>query len=223
MRHAILRHFAALALLIGVGAACHDAPTAARNVGGPSLPALKKSSNGVTAATPSPAGGYDFTVDPSETQTFLFGDHGIYFPAHSICDPATSAYGPNEWDQPCAPLATAITIHVDVSEVDGHPRVDFAPALRFVPKPLSDDRHWVILYLRDDSAAESPKHGRHRHSAREFNILWAAPDGTLVDESIYDSTMRTRVHSLSGTVSRRIKHFSGYLVTARSAEASEAQ
>jgi hypothetical protein len=220
MRHLTRRHLAAAALLLGLGSACTDGPTGTQNSAGPPLPALKQT-KGVVAATANATGGYDFTVDPNESRTYLFGEHGVYVPAHSICDPETSTYGPTEWDRPCAPLTKPITIHVDVSTVDGHPRVDFDRALRFVPRPLTDGRHWVILYLRDDSAVDDPR-GPRRHGAREYSIMWLAPDGTLVDESVYDNTMRTRVHALSGTVSRRIKHFSGFLVAARTmAEAME--
>ena len=218
MRHFTRSRVAATALLVGLGSACTDGPTATHDASAPSLPALKEAKAVVTAAA-SAAGGYDFTVDPTHSQTYLFGEHGVYFPAHSICDPALSSYGPDEWDKPCVPLTKPITIHVDVATVDGHPRVEFDRHLRFVPRPLSDHRHWVILYLRDDTAADEPRQPRRRQGPREYTIVWEAPDGTLVDESVYDNTMRTKVHTLSGTVSRRIKHFSGYMVAARAGAA----
>src|SRR5437868_4642731 len=59
----------------------------------------------------------------------IFGD-GV----GSICDPATSSYGPTEWDKPCTPATRPITITAKVWRTAlGRVQVDFSPALRFVP------------------------------------------------------------------------------------------
>src|SRR3712207_5128855 len=34
--------------------------------------------------------------------------HRLVIPAYSVCNPATSGYGPAYWDRPCAPATTPI-------------------------------------------------------------------------------------------------------------------
>src|SRR5438105_6612637 len=52
----------------------------------------------------------DFVVDPTQATTIKAGDHSVYFPANSICDPASSGYGEDMWEAPCSPLQQPITI-----------------------------------------------------------------------------------------------------------------
>ena len=47
----------------------------------------------------------------------------------------------------------------------------------------------------------------------DIRILWFYK-GEWIDESITDATLETRADGRNGRVYRRIKHFSGYLVTA---------
>src|SRR5829696_9283162 len=42
----------------------------------------------------------DFYVGPSGG-TFFTGNHAVVIPSQSVCDPATSSYGPSTWDSPC--------------------------------------------------------------------------------------------------------------------------
>ena len=156
------------------------------------------------------ATGFQFTVDPTKHETFVYmGEHKIVFPAYSICDPATSSYGPTEWDKPCQPLTTPITIAADTMTVNGHPHLRFSPDLRFVPSV--DPRNWVMLYMKDPSASD-PLVGP------TLTILWEAPDGTLIDETLSDPTLVTQVQGSSSIVYRRVKHFSGFLVSSRMEE-----
>jgi hypothetical protein len=144
----------------------------------------------------------DIDVTPTGGK-FTLGKHGIYFPAGSICDPATSTYGVSEWDQPCTPATEPVHIHAELSVVDGHESIDFTPALRFVP--TDDPTRFVWLYMRSDSTnVADPSH---------FNLAYAPFLGSEpVDESHADSTMRTYVWPQGGIVFRRVKHFSGYQV-----------
>src|ERR687884_341265 len=82
----------------------------------------------------------DFTVTPTGG-TFVLGAHAVVFPDHAICDPATSGYGPDTWDQPCTPLEEPIQIHAEVRNELGRTWVDFTPELRFVP--TDDPNHYV--------------------------------------------------------------------------------
>jgi hypothetical protein len=160
-----------------------------------------------------------FSVGPYSTVTIRLGDHRIYFPAGSICDPALSTYGPTEWDKPCQRLRSYITISAAwwTDPATGHPRIEFQPALRFVP--TSDASKWVTLTLKDQAASSL-------QPGQSLVITWRDASGNWVDESLTDATQRTMVDPASSSVSRRIKHFSGYLVAlgrAATAEALEMQ
>jgi hypothetical protein len=144
----------------------------------------------------------DFVVGPNGG-VFYTGNHAVVFPPQSICDPATSSYGPGTWDQPCAPLQTSLKVHAEVRRVNGVTSVDFTPSLRFVPSTSSSKWVWMMMYAPDAIGAES--------NLTAFNILWASSAfGPTVDEAIADTSMRTYVDTFQGLSLRRIKHFSGY-------------
>ena len=145
----------------------------------------------------------EFTIDPSRAQNVSLGDHTISFPAYSICDPATSSYGPAYWDSWCNKLYRPITIHAKWSTDAGHARVDFEPALRFVPTSYTD--RWVVLSFKEPQSLRD---------GTDYEILWRANTGAWVDESRTDSSLRAWYDYYNNRVSRRIKHFSGYNVTA---------
>jgi hypothetical protein len=141
------------------------------------------------------------TVDPTVATTVRFGNHVLYFPANSICDPATSGYGEQLWNAPCAPLTTPIVISATwTDKMNNHAAVDFQPALRFVPS--NDPSGWVLLSLKDQS----------QMAQRAGNsILWLRPaDKKWVNEGLMDASMSSSTDLGRNTVSRRIKHFSGY-------------
>ena len=144
-----------------------------------------------------------FTVSPSGGVYFA-GNHAVVFPAGSICDPATSSYGPGEWDAPCSPLTRPITITATVKTVQGVKSVDFSPSLRFVPS--NNSSRWVWIYMYTPEA-------RGARDLSKFNILFAQSLGaTPVNDAAEDASLRTYVDSRLGISFRRIKHFSGYIV-----------
>jgi hypothetical protein len=134
---------------------------------------------------------------------FYTGNHAVVFPAGSVCDPATSTYGPGTWDDPCSPLQSSIKVHAEVRRKDGVTSVDFTPALRFVPSSNSARWVWMVMYSPDAKDAGG--------DLSRFNILYAPkPGATPVDETASDATLRTYVDTWSGVSIRRIKHFSAY-------------
>lgn len=146
----------------------------------------------------------DITVTPTGGW-FRLGNHGIFFPDHAICDPATSSYGVAHWDEPCDVLDEPIQIHAEVRTQDGRSWVDFTPALRFAPS--ADSTQWVQIYLYSDGALDPD-------NLPEMTILWSSGIGDPgVDESVDDATQRTFVDVDQGIAFRRIKHFSGYSVS----------
>jgi hypothetical protein len=140
-----------------------------------------------------------FVYNPQVASThYLGGHHRISFAAGAVCDPAVSTYGPTEWDQPCTPLRTPITITSRASwDAAGRPRVDFTPALRFVPGSE------VVLYLRDKAAA----------SDSTAVIEWCDDAGACAPEAATQPSYETKRDQALGIVYRSIKHFSGYLIS----------
>ena len=150
----------------------------------------------------------DFTVTPTGG-VFNLGPHAIYFPANSICDPATSSYGPTEWDAPCQVLTTPIRFHAEIRHVDGRSYVDFTPAVRFVP--TSDPANAVWLYMKTASLSSDPDSAMAM--LRRMSVRYSAAIGDVgVNEALADSSLRTYVWMSGGIAFRRIKHFSGYNV-----------
>jgi hypothetical protein len=144
----------------------------------------------------------DFVIGPNGG-IFNAGNHAVVFPSQSVCDPATSSYGPGTWDQPCSPLQTSLKVHAEVRRANGVTSVDFSPSLRFVPSTSSSKWVWMLMYTPDAIGATS--------NLTAFNILWASrPGGTAVDEAVADTSLRTYVDTFQGLSLRRIKHFSGY-------------
>jgi hypothetical protein len=139
------------------------------------------------------------TITPTTTATFTVNNHRVKIVAGSICDPATSGYGPTLWDAPCQPATTTVTVTAKAwTGADGHPIVTFSPDLRFVPGKIN------TIWLLDRNAA-----------AQQKGVLAWCPTGatTCVDESRNDPSLVTQ-YSTDGYAHRRLKHFSGYTVVA---------
>lgn len=197
----------ASALVIGVLAGCSDtvvspsaAPSAAPTstmlapAGRPAMSLSGKNSRNETT---------QFTVN-QWGGVFYVGSHAVVFPAHSICDPATSTYGEGQWDAPCKPLTRAIKITARVSTVNGVKAVDFSPELRFVPSVQPTRWVWIFMYTPEARGASD---------LTPFNILFApTPGASPINDALTDATLRTYVDNQLGMSSRRIKHFSGYVV-----------
>lgn len=148
----------------------------------------------------------DITVDP-RGGTFTLGQHAIRFPRKAICA-LDSSYGPTEWDKPCTPASEPVTFHVEIVSGDGRQWLDFTPAVRFVP--TNDPAKYVWLGMQTTGFTDL--------SDAQLQILWSPAIGVPgVDESLTDPTLRTIINRESGWMVRRIKHFSGYNVSDRSA------
>jgi hypothetical protein len=143
-------------------------------------------------------GTVDFRYDPAAGVIQRLGNHVLVIPAGGVCDPATSGYGPDTWENDCEPLTHSIIITATtLSDSAGHPYVDFQPALRFVPTLETN------LYLYDGE----------RDSATVLSIDYCNADVVCVDEALTDSTLATYRVGVSRFLVRRIKHFSGYNIS----------
>ena len=202
------RSFMRLTLITSVAllAACSAAdqavaPTvnhAVRPAGAPSLDVI---TNSVAADSMSA----DVTVTPSGGM-FVLGNNAVYFPANSICDPATSTYGPGHWDDPCDALTTPINFHAEIRRnAAGQSWVDFAPAVRFVPTNDPSQTVWMMMKPGADITLAN-------YAA--FGMEWmptGSPDVT-VNEAATDATVKTYIDLTRDIAFRRVKHFSGYIV-----------
>src|SRR5690348_16799601 len=137
----LVRRCSALLVVLAAASACSDAPVAPSAHERPAFdidalqPDMARGDRGSKTAL---AGGdtdnvLTFTVDPNVSHSYGFGENWVYFPARSICDPATSGYGIGTWDTPCTPLQQKIDITVHWSNKGGHAYASFSPDLRFVP------------------------------------------------------------------------------------------
>ncbi len=146
---------------------------------------------------------FSITIDPSQNTYYALGDgNSLMFPAGSVCDPSSS-YGITEWNQPCAPMTSTITVNVtEWLDSAGHARADFQPHLRFVPSALATN--WVQITFADLQASLSA-----------WPILYCPTDvSSCYDESKTDASLVTVPNAVTGHLTRRIKHFSGYMVGA---------
>ncbi len=148
----------------------------------------------------------EFTVTPTGG-VFHLGPHAIYLPAHSICDPATSTYGPTEWDAPCNVLTAPIRFRAEIREFEGRSWVDFTPAVRFVP--TNEPANAVWLYMKTSSLSTNPDSAYKMLS--RLSVLYSPFLGAPgIDEAKTDASLATFVWLEGGIAFRRIKHFSGY-------------
>ena len=209
----LVRRSSALLVVLAAASACSDAPMAPQPQERPafdiqSLQPLESRSEGRGAGHGHRPGDLDsnittLTIDPSVSRTYTFGENWIYFPAHSICDPATSGYGPSTWDSPCTPITQPIQVTVHWSNKGGYAYARFSPELRFVPADARSVSRWVILSL----------HSQQRlHELSAYSILYCLGGGSYIDESLTDRTLRAWLDPLHNSVVRRVKHFSGYMV-----------
>jgi hypothetical protein len=213
----LVRRSAALLVVLAAASACSDAPSAPHAASQPPYdvaalqPLASRNDVGRGLGNPNTAAAdsdnvLDITVDPNVSRTYAFGQNWIYFPARSICDPATSGYGIGLWDTPCTPLNSPLTVTVHWSSKGGHAYARFSPELRFVPAPEWNVGRWVILSLHDQ---------RRLHDLDSYSILYDAGPGIgWIDESATDPTLHAWINYLTNSVSRRIKHFSGYMLAA---------
>ena len=194
-----------LAGVLTLMAACSAADQAVSPLAERRLPAGAPSFDVIIDAMAPDSLSVDFTVTPSGGM-FVLGKHAVYFPANSICDPATSTYGPDQWDAPCAPLTTDMKFHAEIRGSEtGETWIDFSPSVRFVPTDDKDRKVWAIMNVGTDIT---------RDNYRSFAMHWTpgSDKDVVVNEAAGDETLKTYIDLTNDIVFRRVKHFSGYLV-----------
>ena len=208
------RGVAAMTLVAGTIAlaACSDSTVEPRTVdAAPSLAGLPRPAslsakvslgNGIELLSSNTKDGVTYArikIDPRTNVTFGSGTEMVNIPANSICDPGKSGYGPAFWDAPCTASKNMLIFNVKSwTDSKGRARVEFNPDVRFAPGKM------VGLYLKDPQAA----------SSANAQITWCANgNGGCIDESLTDPSLATQRDRSTGYLFRRVKHFSGYMVS----------
>ena len=143
-------------------------------------------------------GTYSFAVDPTRDQVLAIGASQLFIPANAICDLASSSYGAGKWNESCLRQDEALTITAVVKNAaTDHPSIDFQPAMRFSPDKT------VSLYLVASNQA----------TLDASRVMKYCNESSCVNEALTDSELTSHVDVENKVVFRRIKHFSGYVIT----------
>jgi hypothetical protein len=209
MRVGKLLRWSTVAAGIAVGTlACSDTSTAPSE-----LAVAEPVVNGEWLSVSGSGGHYEgqfrFEMDPNRNYDVQAGFHRLRIPAGVICDPSTTRYGREEWDKPCKVATKKFTMTVVYKQGRHAPEVRLQPDVRFAPSV--DPLRWVTL---------SMKLYGNMDPMESYNILWYN-SGQWVDESKTDPSLRPVEDRVLNRVTRRLKHFSGYSVTARSGGGEE--
>lgn len=154
----------------------------------------------------------DFTVTSQGGSFSVNGLVTLNFPANSVCNPNRSSYGSTEWDKPCSTLASgeSIKITAKIRLTSNGVAADFSPELRFSPSTqvtVSSDIFAHVLTSNRNYFLSNP-------SSLSFLAIGFSPSlgGTKVADYVTDKSLITHVNLGTGTVWRRVKHFSGYAI-----------
>jgi len=147
--------------------------------------------------------------------TYHVGDFDVVVPAGAVCDPAKTKYGVGHWDDDCKPANRSVTVNLVAETRQGRVTLDFQPDLRFRPSA-----GWVRIQtnaysdlLKSDAVRQLSPDSPY---FSQFAIFYV-PTGkkSRIDEvrATGDASMVTHVDLSTGQVWRRVKHFSGYMVS----------
>lgn len=204
--HAIVASAAVLTV-----AACGDnavSPTASAKQSAPTAADFSLTASSLGWLT---GNGYDFTISPSGGTVKVGGLFTLNIPANAVCDPSTSSYGPGTWDDACTPATSGVQEHATLSATSSGIRVDFSNPIRFVPgqKVTISTTAFANLLL----SAQAYFAG----NSQSIGFLTIQYDPSLsasgINDAAGDPSLATYLNLNTGTLSRRIKHFSGYGVS----------
>jgi hypothetical protein len=193
--------------------ACSDAPTEPAlksfHPDAPSGPVFDFSGGGSRAFGDQTS---DFAVTARGGTFSVNGIFSVNFPANSVCSPDRSTYGPTEWDKSCSTLGPmeAVKITARIRLTSTGLAVDFSPALRFSPDAqvtLSTEIFNSVLKSNRAYFTSNP-------DALDFLAMSYSQsfDGPAIADYTADKSLLTHVNLETGSVWRRVKHFSGYAV-----------
>ena len=152
----------------------------------------------------------DFVIPAAGGDVTLFGVYKLSVPANAVCDPnaqdTQAGYAAAAWDAPCTVTTSDQIVHATVKWSNNALWVDFSPALRFDPNATVTLSTGILAPLVSYYGPGS--HGMNVPFRYAYSI-----DGTSVADAGADATLHGYANLTTGTVSRRVKHFSGYQIT----------
>jgi hypothetical protein len=134
------------------------------------------------------------------------GEFTLDYEAGAVCDPETSGYGPSLWKTDCTTLTTPITITATLFKTSVGNIADFSPDIRFSP-----DKQVTLSVRRPEIIGQSVSLEMYLKYTMWYSIK-IGDTRFYIDEAWFDSELYTRFDTLTGTVSRRLRHFTGYVV-----------
>lgn len=195
MRVSAFVRTAFVAIGIAALAACSEAPTS------PTMTESDEASFAKGGVARPDSGQASFWYYPQYGVWGSLGPHSLVIPAHSICEPSSTRYGPEYWDAPCMVATRPVRITARWFLVGNETRISFSPDMRFVP--TNDRDRWVTLSMRQERGTVS----------NETTILWWDQlRRAWIDEAANDPTLAPWVDRGGNRVTRRVKHFSGYVI-----------
>ena len=185
---------------MAIASACSDSPTGSPSAQAPVVHAPANFSQIGKSVI--------FRVSNSEGVTQQIGEHILYLDPGAICD-LKSSYGPTTWDKDCRALRGWVTITATMFEgPNGESYIDFQPAMRFSPKKRA------YLFLRATRANAETQ-------MKRLLVEYCNDLGYCVDESLTDPSLKPFRVAQYSIVGRRVKHFSGYVLTYENCPAGE--
>lgn len=185
------------AAILAAAAACTETPSA---------PVTESAETSLARGGPSwrpssDSGTASFWIDPRFAISGSLGDHHLSIPSNVICDPATTPYGPEHWDSPCTLATRPIRMTARWFIRNGHAQLHFTPDIRFAPAASSSK--WVLLSMKQYEGEVSDASAIY---------WWNSQTKSWVDEALGDPVLAPWFDRGGNRVTRRVKHFSGYVV-----------
>jgi hypothetical protein len=151
-----------------------------------------------------------FTLSPAGGVAKI-GGYTLGYPANAVCDPSVTAYGPDEWKNPCVTLDEPITITAKYWTEDGRLHADFSPDIRFDPSKTVVIATYVKELVGAELSSDEVTSFSMWYSARIGDTRYFIDDGA-VDPDVATRFGQSEDGKSNGRVSRRVYHFSGYFV-----------
>jgi hypothetical protein len=151
---------------------------------------------------------FDYVIPAAGGSINIANVYTLDFPAGAVCDPnaadTQAGYAAQAWDSDCTVATSDVPLHATVKYSQGRLWVDFQPSLRFHPSKHVTLSSSVLAPVIQYYAANGYKLG---------SLIEFAPsiEGVSVRDADADPSLRTKVNANTGVVSRRVKHFTGYV------------
>jgi hypothetical protein len=151
----------------------------------------------------------DFVIPANGGTINILDAYTLKFPANAVCDPnaadTQAGYANQDWDADCTTAIGNIAVRATLKWSNGVLYADFQPALRFVPS-----KHVTI---ETTIMAPVVQYYNNAGVSQGWSIGYTTGiEAPAINDALVDPSVRTVITGPTGKISRRIKHFSGYLI-----------